>query len=400
MLFRSTWPLGPLSILTVFILVLGMSGGFGAVFNQLITPQIRCYNRIVVYLAVLTTFAVCYSIDRLLDMRFVRFQKYRWLIFALLAIFAIWDQSGNTWFRTSAWRESDIVESKRAYVDDREFFQRVESVIDEGSIFTFPYVPYPESSSVNGVECYSHVRGYLHSKRLCWSFGAMKGREVDTWARQVSLEPPEAMMRRLAYRGFNGLFVDKRGLAPERADAIVDDFRRVLGSTADASSAPIVHSDGNQLVFDLRSYRHWLISQLGADGYSRAAKQEADQLTILWLKGFPILEFPGREDRIRKCGPRASMVLVNPSDRVRRVKLSAIFRTDWEPLSVVEIIGGSVWSDRLEINDSSGRYTTEIAIPPGRHAVQFRSTPFDGFCPSDSRALFVQIVQFQAIPLD
>jgi phosphoglycerol transferase len=137
---------------------------------------------------------------------------------------------------------------------------------------------------------YSHVRGYLHTKNLRWSFGAMRGREADNWARQTFLEPPEAMIRRLAYRGFDGLFVDKRGLAPERADGIVEGFRRVLGSTADAASAPIVHEDGQQLFFDLRSYRAWLVSQLGADGYARAAKAEEEQVTVLWLKGFPVVD--------------------------------------------------------------------------------------------------------------
>lgn len=228
----------------------------------------------------------------------------------------------------------------------------------------------------------------------------MKGREVDTWARQVSLEPPEAMMRRLAYRGFDGLFVDKRGLQPEKADAVVDAIRRVLGSTADASSAPIVHCDGQQLFFNLRSYRHWLISQLGAEGFARAAKQEAEQITVLWLKGFPIVELPGREDKIRKCGPKATMLLVNPSDRFRHVRISALIRSDFEQYSSVEICGGEIWSDQLVVNENSGRYEREIVIPPGRHLITFRCTPHDSFCPSDFRSLFIQFTQFQAVPLD
>jgi hypothetical protein len=397
---RRDWPYGPLATLTVFILVLSVAGGFGSVFNQLVTPQVRCYNRIVVYLAVLTTFAVCQSVDRWFDTRTGRTGRYRPVAFFALGAVAIWDQSGCDWFRSHSWKESDVVVSRREYGLDRAFFSRVEAVLPEGSVFTFPYIPFPESQPVYDLGSYSHVRGYLHTKKLRWSFGAMRGREADNWARQASLEPPEAMIRRLAYRGFDGLFVDKRGFDPERADAVVEGLRRVLGSTTDAASAPIEHGDGQQLFFDLRSYRSWLVSQLGGDGYTRAAKAEEEQVTVLWLKGFPVVELPGREDKIRKCGPKGTLMLVNPADRPRRVRLSTIIRTDHEPMARVEIDGGTVWSDRLEVNNRSGRYETEFVLPPGRHQVLFRCTPHATFTPSDHRALFVALIQFQLTALD
>ncbi|MFO0938641.1 MAG: hypothetical protein U0798_19230 [Gemmataceae bacterium] len=300
---RLSWPYGIMAILTGYILLLSFMGGFGSVFNLLVTPQVRCYNRIVVYLAVLVTMTVVTSIDRWFNARQPLLRKLKPLGFTLLAIFAIWDQSGDKWFRSSHWQESDVVESREEYLEDREFFEAVEERFGECLAFTYPYVPYPESQWVYGLESYSHVRGYLHTKRMRWSFGAIKGREADTWARQVSLEPPEAMLRRLAYRGFDCLFVDQRGLPPERAEAIVQSFRQVLGSVKDASSAPIVHSDGKQHAFDLSTYRDWLISQLGVEGYKRAAKAEAEQLSVLWLKGFPIAEIPGQEDRLHRCGP-------------------------------------------------------------------------------------------------
>ena len=397
---RRDWPYGPLATLTVFVLVLSVAGGFGSVFNQLVTPQVRCYNRIVVYLAVLTTFAVCQFLDRWFDARTERTRRYRPLAFAILGTVAIWDQSGCDWFRSYPWKESDVVVSKRNYEQDRDFFTRVEAVLPSGSVFTYPYIPFPESQPVYDLGSYSHVRGYLHTRNLRWSFGAIRGREADNWARQASLEPPEAMIRRLAYRGFDGLFVDKRGFAPDRADGVVESLRRVLGSTTDAASAPIEHEDGQQLFFDLRSYRAWLVSQLGADGYARAAKAEEEQVTVLWLKGFPVCEVPGREDKIRKCGPKGTLMLVNPADRPRRVHLSTIIRTDNEPMALVEIDCGEIWSDTLSVNNRSDRYEREFVLPPGRHQVRFRCTPHSTFTPSDHRALFVALIQFQLTALD
>ena len=48
---RRAWLLGPLSGLAVFSVLLGTIGGPGALFNLLVTPQVRCYNRISVFIA-------------------------------------------------------------------------------------------------------------------------------------------------------------------------------------------------------------------------------------------------------------------------------------------------------------------------------------------------------------
>ena len=50
--------------LTGFSILIGTIGGFGAVFNQVVLNQVRCYNRISVYIGFLCYFATLWYIDR------------------------------------------------------------------------------------------------------------------------------------------------------------------------------------------------------------------------------------------------------------------------------------------------------------------------------------------------
>src|SRR5262249_33986519 len=124
-------------------------------------------------------------------------------------------------------------EAERFRMDAR-FFQDVETYMLEGDpqappkIFTLPFVAYPQSDWTQERGSYEHARGYVHTSRLVWSFGAMKGREVDAWQREVAVLPATDMISRLLYRGFDGLIVDKRGYTPKRANERIDQIADVL----------------------------------------------------------------------------------------------------------------------------------------------------------------------------
>ena len=60
----SWWPaagptlLGGLAVLNVAAVALGSSGGLGGLFNFLVFPQIRCYNRVCIFIAFWSLLAV------------------------------------------------------------------------------------------------------------------------------------------------------------------------------------------------------------------------------------------------------------------------------------------------------------------------------------------------------
>lgn len=114
-------------------------------------------------------------------------------------------------------------------------------------IFQLPYVPFPEYPPVNRMSDYSHFRAYLHSKDLRWSYGAIKGREVDGWQRMVASMPVDEMLKALSQKGFEGIYLDSHGFEDSGAN-LMSDIKRVLGTE------PLVSDNQRLYFFDMTMY--------------------------------------------------------------------------------------------------------------------------------------------------
>jgi hypothetical protein len=396
---RKTWPIGPLSALAVFGTLVGTLGGFGSVFSILVSAQVRCYNRISIYLAFLAVFAACWLIDRFFDTRRGWVRRLRGPAFAALVLFGLWDQTNDQWFPDFRIKQPGYVgvddqrdAVAKRYRADHKFFERVEELMPEGGlVFTYPYLEYPESmpyqesGQTEKIESYDMALGYLHTKTLRWSFGAMKGREWDNWQREVcgSVSNPPRFLERLVLAGFEGLLVDTRGINPRRWHEMKKGLDQYLGQGALRE----LHADRRLYFFDLRGHREYLIRSYGPARFEAMAKAEREALTVLWLKGFMSYEPVGYEYKSHWCGPSGQMVFVNRSDRTITVEARMRFRTTFDEAGRLRIRGGEFWSDELEI-DSDERppeYVRTLVIPPGRHSVRFRCTPLASILPNDSR---------------
>jgi hypothetical protein len=395
------WPVGPLAALTLFGTLFGTVGGAGDLFNLLVTPQIRCHNRISIYLAFLALFAVCWWLDRFFDRRTGWAAWLRWPAFAGLIAFGVWDQTDNTWFpMTRPTHEGYVgVHDVRAEVAERfwadhEFFGQVEARVPGGMVFCYPVIPYPETTpyeepgSPGRVGTYDMVRGYLHTETVRWSFGAMKGREWDTWAREVGSKPVPAMIERLVRAGFDGLLVDSRGLNPKRFDRVLREVNETLGQGSDR----VVDEAEELYFFNLRDYRQYLERTYGPDRFAATAAAERDHISWLWLKGFDSHEPVGYERRQRWCKASGLVVVVNPTDRPRRVRVGMGLHTWFDPAVPLHISG--LWAETLTIDGEGETVTRDLAVPPGRHAIRFRCKPPGGYTFSDSRDLVFGVKDF------
>lgn len=400
--------IAPLAALTAFGTLYGTLGGFSAVFNLLVTAQVRCPNRISIYLAFLALFAVVYRLDVFFRTRTGRARAVALPAFAGLTVLGIWDQTNDQWFpdtRNSSDFET-VLDQRAKHADrfraDAAFFRQVEEMLPEGMVFTVPYVAYPETmpyeepGSPGKTESYENVRGYLHTRNLRWSFGAMKGREADEWIKSVSAEPAPRLLERIALAGFDGLVVDRRGLNPTRYRRFEDDLNQVLGQ----GSPRLASADGTLIFFDLRPYRQDLRQNYGPTRFEAMARGETDRLAVEWLKGFVSYEPPGSEWRHHWCGPLGVMAFVNRSGQPATVLAKMTFRTGFREPAILRIDGGELWSDVLTIDNEPGgpRYERKLTIPPGRHLVRFRCRLPEVVFPSDSRNLVFSIGDFKLTP--
>lgn len=235
--FAHTRLLNDLSALNLVALLVATIGGFGSFFAFVVSPILRCYNRMSIYIAFYSLLAVALVLDAILR----RTKVPRVLsplmqigIVTLTTIMGLADQTSGAF-------EPLYMESAASFENDREFISRLEaSVPVNAMIFQLPYVPFPAGVSVGD---YQLLRGYLHSKTLRWSYGSMKGRESDAWVRGVlSLQDVRQISRTLMQYGFAGIYMD-RAYFPQNKEV-----EKVLKEVVDAN--PIASRNDRLLFFN------------------------------------------------------------------------------------------------------------------------------------------------------
>jgi phosphoglycerol transferase len=229
-----------LALLMLSGVLLATIGGGASLFALLGSPSIRSYNRIVVYIAFFSTFAAALWLDSILSSvlkpHVVRFANL--LLLPGLTLLAVLDQTTRQFVPQ--------YEYERArYRTDANFVRRLEQSLPAGTmIFQLPYHPFPETLPTHRVVDYELFRGYIHSKTLRWSYGAIEGREIDAWQRATAALRVKSMVEALQKANFGGVYVDRWGY-PDNDKSVESRLTELLG-------APMNSSDGRLALFRLR----------------------------------------------------------------------------------------------------------------------------------------------------
>jgi phosphoglycerol transferase len=205
-------------------LLFGMTGGLAPIISYLISPQLHAWNRISVFIAFFALLAVALLVDRLRG-------AVVWAAAAVLVVVGAFDQ-------TSGAMTPRYAEVEREWRSDGAWVADVDSALPEdATILELPYVPFPSSPPVGRMVDYDHVRPYLHSDDLRWSYGAMKGRPED-------LGDLDDHVREAASFGYDAVMVDRFGY-PDNGAAVEAELRAI------AKGAPIESSDGRRVLYVL-----------------------------------------------------------------------------------------------------------------------------------------------------
>ena len=214
-----------LSLFTLVAVLVGTIGGFGSLFSLLVFSDIRCYNRISVYIAFFALAMVAWGLDRFVA-RFAESPRRRWVVygvFGLLLVLGVFDQSGSG-------HAPPYQRLHEVFAEDAAFVAAIEARVPPGTaVMQLPYVPFPENGPVHDMTDYDHFRPYLHSHSLRWSYGAVRGREEDQWQNIVTQRSPESLVNTLALSGFGGIYINRAGYEDHAAESLVHDLDRLLG---------------------------------------------------------------------------------------------------------------------------------------------------------------------------
>ena len=253
-----------LASLNISALLLGTVGGFSSLFAYFINSQIRAYNRISIFIEFFAIFAFTLLLAYVYK-KFLRTQLsylVGYAVCGVILVFGLLDQTPMS-FKTP------YPLTKKQFERDASFFKRIEQALPEGAmVFQLPFVGFPIDKGPSRMIPYDHVRGYLHTRTVKWSYGAITGRETNIWQQNVSLLPAQDMVDILVFSGFHGIYLDRMGYADEGLQ-MIQDFSRILGQS------PINSEGGRKVFFHLDPYTQKKKRQTSPEEW------ETQQMTVL-----------------------------------------------------------------------------------------------------------------------
>lgn len=235
---HNSFVLNTLARITLLLVLTATIGGFSSIFSMLITPEMRAWNRISIFIGFTAIATFVLIADNCIKK--IRPPQYMLPIklstIAVLVLFAIWDQTPPACNECRA-------TTKLEFKNDDDFVKQIEAIVPKSSgIYQLPYFPFPETPPLHNLTEYSHFRGYLHSTDLKWSYGGMKGREGDLYFRELAEQPLAKQLDVIERLNFGGIYIDRRGYE-DHGKAIENEFSTLLDG-----AQPIVSAD-KQLVF-------------------------------------------------------------------------------------------------------------------------------------------------------
>jgi len=358
--------LAGLGALNLAGVLFGTIGGFGSLFAFLVTPQIRAYNRVSVFLGFFALFAVVVLLERMGQRCAVSTggRGFYYGALGLVLAIGILDQ-------TTPYFVPPYGALKAAYAADAEFVRRVEAALPEGAmVFQLPYMGFVENRPIYRMLDYEHFRAYLHSRALRWSYGTMKNRRGDAWQRQLVAKPVPGMVETLALAGFSGIYVDRFGYPDGGAD-----LEAKLGGLLDES--PLRSADERFAFFSLVGFASGLRGTLSAEGWER--RREAALYPLLMQGPWGFLGPEGTPEDVGDwCFSRTVLYLENPSPRTKTAVLEILFASNQEAPSALRV--ESPWfAETLTVDAGGQRLSKTIGVAPGRHAIRvFPPAPSPG----------------------
>ncbi|MGH9767446.1 MAG: hypothetical protein ACREAB_08440 [Blastocatellia bacterium] len=354
-----------LSLLNASGVLIGTVGGFGSLFAHLISPQIRAYNRISVFIAFFSFFAVALLLDRL-SRRFFQTRARQIIFYVLIPLLIL----AGVLDQTRRQHHDDYKETKTIFLNDRDFIRQIESETpQQAMIFQLPVQIFPEGES------YDHLKGYLQSDKLRWSHGAMRGRDGANWQKTIAAMPVTEMIDIIAIAGFSGVYIGQ-AFYPDGGAKIESEISSLL------QSRPLVSRNQRLSFFNLIEYRKKL------DGDPEKA---LSPLLLRWQKDFSDLE-GSPEDSWRWCSTTGELLIENRLPRERQATIEMTVSSLNEGALRIE---SKNFSEKIRTNSVNTPFSKSFTIPPGAYSIQFISDGPAVRLPPDTRLLSFRINNFK-----
>lgn len=218
-------------------LLLATLGGFGSLFNLLLTPEIRAYNRVTPFLAFFSLLAAGALFDAA---SFTSKPRRSIVLAAIVLLLGLADHA-------HALRRLNM-----AHPEIAGEFARLKALVGHleaalpprAMVFQLPLTRYLNDDGRARMKPYENLRPYVVSRQIHWSYPALSNSQVAWQERVAKLSIPQ-LLPVLRSQGFVALLVDGYGYG-DAGRALVDSALALLGP------ASILARDERYVALDLR----------------------------------------------------------------------------------------------------------------------------------------------------
>lgn len=222
--------------LNLIAVLFGTMGGFGSIFFDFVVNMLRATNRISIFIAFFAVAAVCLVLTEVTEREY---KKFRWMKPAVV-IAAILFTGVSLKDQIPVGITNIAAQNEQLVNSDRKFIQEIESQLPENAmVYQLPYHAYPEGGPVINMADYQLLTGYIFSDTLRWSYGGSKGREGDSWNKQMSEKTVAELVPALKEQKFAGIYLDKRAYDEPQFTNLLGELSGVIGHE------PIMSDNGN-----------------------------------------------------------------------------------------------------------------------------------------------------------
>ena len=338
-----------LTVASLLAIAFFTRGALGSITALFVTPQIRTWSRLFLFIALFGLLAAGWFLTRLARSRGWRRGTVVTVSAALLVV-GVLDQ-------TNPDRAPAYAANRAALATVAGFDDAVRDSLGAGcSVFVLPVVGFPE---VNDNLWPDLMTLGLASRDLRWSFGAIKGTEPADWQLGLGMTDADRLTKDLAAVGYCGIVVES-SLA-ERSPQLEAALPQVLGQ-------PVATSlDGRYAAYDLRGTRRTLLSTLGSTGVARRATAVLHPVVATLQGAWAVDEAAGRRYPL---GPGSSIQLANMSDESTNLTLD-IALLGPSTGAVTLTLGGQTAAPVTVRVGARGRTraVVPVVVPPGGSSV-------------------------------
>jgi hypothetical protein len=350
---RQEWqrPFRPAALGAALAFVIGTTGGISALFAFLVTSDLRGWNRISLFIAFFSLWAVGLVLERIgrrIGGGGTRPSRRALAGAGLAAVLIL-----GALDETSNFFVPNYAQATREYRSDQAFGRAIEAHVAPGaSILELPYVPFPEGFHLAGQPPvnpfstgYELLRPYLNTHGLRFSFGAIKGRPAD-WEAALASQPLDVVVAAAAAADFRAIYVDPLGYGPAVAARVRAALTHLLGA------GPLVSQLDDAWLFDLRPYLRRLRRNIAPGVLAAARTATLDPLRTA-------------------CGTTPDeLTLINPGRTPRPARLRLTVAAPLPGGVTVAIAFPDGTRERRRIGGRPVRLSRSVSVAPGRSTVE------------------------------